>query len=333
MKKIYLIIGAIFFLSCGVLFGYEIGLQYEKGVLVTALNVIHPLRENDSSYQFINPLLAYIIPDSEQDNNFKLFSNKIEDFINTEQQTGELLNAAVFLSELNQGKWIGINEDEKYPPASMMKVVIAVAYLKRSEDYPSTLEKRLTYTASLSQLLKQNSLNAESNLKVQESYRVEDLMNAMLVYSDNGAEFLLLDNIEDSYLNSIYHVLNIDNPEISGNNFTISPRSYSLFFRILYSATYLSKENSEKALAILSRTTFNDGIVAGVPKSTPVAHKFGQHVTTQNGVIQDIELHDCGIVYNPNTPYLICIMTKGNSIEELKKTIKSISQLAYENIK
>src|SRR6185436_5295057 len=96
-----------------------------------------------------------------------------------------------------------------------------------------------------------------------------------------------------------------------------TPQNYSHLFRALYNGTYLSHDASEKALELLSRTKFSDGIVAGVPKETTVSHKFGERTLSLNTSSIN-ELHDCGIVYYPGHPYFLCIMTKGTSdFEEL----------------
>ncbi len=87
---------------------------------------------------------------------------------------------------------------------------------------------------------------------------------------------------------------------------------------------------SEKALALLSKTTFQEGLVAGVSSTVVIAHKFGEFISSTNMPGQDVELHDCGIIYAQLDPYFLCIMTKGNSIEELQKVIAQISLLAYQ---
>jgi beta-lactamase class A len=84
---------------------------------------------------------------------------------------------------------------------------------------------------------------------------------------------------------------------------------------------------SDKALGLLSKTAFKEGLVAGVPKEIKVAHKFGEQ---KNGTEQ--QFHDCGVVYYPNNPYVICIMTRGNSPDELKPIIKEISQKVYREV-
>jgi hypothetical protein len=86
---------------------------------------------------------------------------------------------------------------------------------------------------------------------------------------------------------------------------------------------------SEKALDSLSKTDFQSGLVKGVPQAVTVAHKFGEHSdeTTQNK-----QLHDCGIVYYPKHPYLLCVMSKGKNFEYLDNAIAAISQIVYEQV-
>lgn len=330
MKKIYLVLVVLSSLGLGAMTGYWAGINHGKGMLASALDIIRPIRENDPSYKFINPLLAYIIPSAESQDQFKVLKNSMLRLIDSEKKSGNVTDVSVFLSNLDEGRWIGVNEDQKYTPASMLKVVIMVAYFREKEKEPDILSKTLTYSGDLDQLLRSDIFNAQSQLTVGQSYSVERLINTMIIDSDNGAELLLLGNVKDSYLNGIYNVLGIENPENS-SHFTISPRTYSLFFRMLYSATYLRKGNSEKVLDILSQTTFKDGLVVGVPASTTVAHKFGEYVDSQNNKIKSIELHDCGIIYRQGNPYFLCIMTKGNDLDRLKFMVKNISSLVYDN--
>lgn len=331
MKKsifIFLLAGV---LAGGIAIGYAAGITREKGALATMLEIIHPIRENDPAYKFINPLLAYIIPSANEQGEFKILKDNLSSFINAQKQAGRLTSASVFFSSLDEGRWVGVGEDQKYTPASMLKVVIMVAYFKEKETAADILEKQLVYTDELDRLLRNDMFNAQSGLSIGKSYTVDALIRSMIIDSDNGAELLLLANINDGYLNAIYGALGIENPEQVAH-FTISPRNYSLFFRILYSATYLSKSSSEKVLEILSKTTFNDGIVAGLPRGTVVSHKFGEHVEVAGNSIASIELHDCGIVYHASDPYLLCIMTKGGNLDTLKDAIKNISSLVHESL-
>lgn len=57
------------------------------------------------------------------------------------------------------------------------------------------------------------------------------------------------------------------------------------------------------------------------------AQKFGERVNS----LQEIELHDCGIIYYPKNPYLLCVMTKGNNLDNLKSAIKNIYSIVYQS--
>jgi beta-lactamase class A len=157
----------------------------------------------------------------------------------------------------------------------------------------------------------------------------------MIIYSDNDALNTLVDNFDPETLNDfqgIFTDLNIPSPvtqsENSLNFMTVT--DYSLVFRVLFSSTYLSNRYSEQAIALLAKAQYKAGIVAGVPSNFTVAHKFG--VTTVPATANTLalnELHDCGIVYYPNHPYLLCVMTEGNNFGQLQQTIKDISGASY----
>lgn len=310
--------------------GYFWGFKTEQLVLQKKLNSIHPLRSNNSGYKLIDPLLAYIIPSSEQEVQMASLKNNISKFISTKEDGNNISSVSVFFYDLNRGRWRGADQNSQYNPASMLKVVVMVAYLKESEVHPDVLKKYLVYTEAIDNFIKQNPFNTPSDLKIGDGYTTDDLINKMIIDSDNGAEFLLLDNINQTYLDSIYNALNIENPN-GKNDFTISPRAYSLFLRILYSSTYLNQANSEKALDILSKASFNDGLVALLPKEIVIAHKYGEYIVQQNNMPEQIELHDCGIIYYPKNPYLLCIMTKGKDLNSLKFIIQNISSLVYQD--
>ena len=329
-KYIFTGISFLVFIGIGTSIGYFWGFNVERKVLTADLNIIHPLRDHTTSYKFIYPLLAYVIPPADQEAGLTLLKNNISDFVNSEKNNG-LSDASVFFYDLNRGRWVGFNERQKYNPASMLKVVIMVSYLKESESNPSILDKKLVYQSDTDAMLKKDFFNSLSDLQVNSVYAVKDLIEKMITDSDNGAEMLLFNSIDKKDLNAIYNALNIESPDNVAADFTISPRAYSLFFRIIYSSTYLSRDLSEKALSILAKTTFDDGIVAGLPTNLVVSHKFGQYVESNNSKVESIELHDCGIVYYPANPYFLCVMKRRNNLDEPKNVIKNISSLVYEN--
>jgi hypothetical protein len=58
-----------------------------------------------------------------------------------------------------------------------------------------------------------------------------------------------------------------------------------------------------------------------------VAHKFGERIMGDS-----FQLHDCGIVYYPDNPYLLCVMTKGHDFYKQQTAIQIISKFIYNKI-
>lgn len=314
----------------GLIGGAIIGVYYEHGNLLKDLAVINPIRESDPNYKLIHPLLSYVIPDAEEQKEFGILESKVNNLVGQKKSNKEADKISLYFNALDEGRWIGVGETEQYNPASLLKVVIMLSYFKKAENDPSILAVKKVYIKEINDYVISNKFETASSLVVGKEYSAEELIGKMIINSDNKAMYLLLADIDNASLESIYETLGIKAPDNLGN-IVISPRLYSLFFRILYNATYINREMSEKALELLSQTSFKDGMVAGVPPDTIVAHKFGEYVVVDNGVQEGVELHDCGIVYFKLSPYFLCIMTQGKDIENLKNVIKNISQLIYQN--
>jgi beta-lactamase class A len=169
-------------------------------------------------------------------------------------------------------------------------------------------------------------------LEIGKAYSVEDLVSIMLMNSDNGAKNLLLTLTDRNYIKQLFSIVSLVNPETT-KALTISSREYALFFRVLYGSSYLNEEHSERILSLLSQSTFKDGLVAGLPEGTPVAHKFGTYEfdETIDGKVRSAQqLHDCGVVYHKENPYIFCLMTKGKDTNTLFKVISHVSKLVYD---
>jgi hypothetical protein len=113
-------------------------------------------------------------------------------------------------------------------------------------------------------------------------------------------------------------------------NTALSVREYSVLFRVLYNASYLNEEYSEKALSLLAQSEFNNGIKKSIPKNIKVANKFGERHIENTDVYQ---LHDCGIIYYPDRPYLLCVMTRGETLDILSSEIQKLSKIVFDSYK
>jgi len=101
---------------------------------------------------------------------------------------------------------------------------------------------------------------------------------------------------------------------------------------VLYNATYLSRAYSEKALEILAQAKYAPGLVAGVPAETAVAQKYGEAFDQSNPSQPQITLSNCGVIYHPTHPYILCVMTKGGNLDDLNKAVAAISSVTWKAV-
>ncbi len=288
-------------------------------------NDLQPKGEiHQSGYQYISPLLECADFHDIKKNELE---EKLKNLINRKIKDQEITYASIYFRDLNNGPWIGINEQENFTPASLLKVPLMIAYLKIAETAPQTLQEEILIDNGEGKGLSQNIIPLKT-VESGKKYKVADLLNYMIVYSDNRAANALLQHIDPDTLDKIYADLGMKAPGDGQDENFMSVRDYSSFFRILYNASYLNRDLSEKALQILTNSQFTQGLTAGVPDNIVVAHKFGERV-----LVEGKQLHDCGIIYKKNNPYLLCIMTRGNDFAKMSTAIKDFSGLVYTEFK
>jgi beta-lactamase class A len=290
---------------------------------------IKPVRENNKNYHFVYPLLFNDLGSVKQFFKDLTLEDKINNYIRSQYSNNNVQSISVSFRHFPDGKSADVNENDQYHPGSMMKVLIMMAYFREAELDSTILKKTFEYSEVVNQRSNSVIFSQPTELTIGKSYAVQELMQKMIANSDNGAEELLLDNVDNQVLNQAYIDLNIPSPDANPTDYTISPAQYSDFLRILYNSTYLTEYYSEQSLAIMAQSTYLDGLVAGVPSSVIVSQKYGERVNGTPGNIKAVELHNCGIVYAPNHPYELCIMTKGSDIDKLANSIKDISSLVY----
>lgn len=279
------------------------------------------------SSSLTNPLLECDLGQATIGSSKQDFTSDLEAFTDGLKEQGEVEEIAVYFRDLNNGPVFGINQGTPFAPASLLKLPLLIAYLHWSEEDPNVMSEKLYFEHPVDLGFQQEIVPAVS-LEIGKSYSVRELLETMIIYSDNQALLLLFNHIPKNYQEDTYSLLGIDTSLITDPTATLSVKQYSIFFRVLFNASFLSRTNSEYALGLLTKTGFVDGIRAGIPAETVVAHKFGERKIQEN--LQ--QFHDCGIVYYPNHPYLLCIMTRGREVNALVNAIRETSSFVYEKI-
>jgi beta-lactamase class A len=314
------VIGGVAFVAGGIvaLGGYPLFL------LPTPERYLEQHRYGAESDSLTNPLLSCDtftpIPSTKTDD----IDAAIKATARTLTDSGAVSKVSVYYRDLNNGPWVGYMEQAEYIPASLLKLPLMLAYLKEGERAPSFLNGRIRYTHPLSDMTQ--LIKAPDGITPGKTYKVRELLESMILNSDNNATVLLIENMSNSRIDEAFTDLGILPPDLKKTGYKISVRAYASFFRILYNASYLNQANSDYALSLLTKTAFKDGLVAGVPPGTRVAHKFGERQVTG----EESAMHDCGIIYHPKYPYLLCVMTQGSNFRALPGAIAKMSKAVWD---
>jgi len=313
----------IFFIALGIalsfLAGYFICYNKEE-------NTTNKTERHESGYSYISPLLECYSEKSDSPENYKL-KEQIEDTINSHIKNGEITSASIYFRDLANGPWFGINENEKFTPASLLKVPIMITYYKIAENNPDILDEKVIADWQDSDDTPQN-IAPENKVEKGKTYTIQELINYMIIESDNHAATIILNKLPDNTLNKTFSDLGLNFPDVETPENYMTVKDYSSFFRVLYNASYLNKYYSEKSLEILSQAKYKDALAAGIPSNIKIAHKFGERRN------MDLDqLHDCGIIYKKNKDYMLCVMTRGDDFSKLSGVIKDLSSLVYQNVK
>jgi beta-lactamase class A len=303
------IISILLFLSFGfnLFFVYKIFIKRDAG----QLGNVTP------SYRLTNPLAKNFVDSDISEQPVILHYVELKPKIESEIQKFKAeKNIGIFLQDIQTGAWVGINEKEGFVPASLLKVPIAMAVLKKvnRDEIKLTDVVELTKDDLDSQAGSLYQKGAGTKLTVWEAVKI------MILTSDNTAKNVLKRQLSGAELNAIFAHVGIPNPYQPQNGQVVTPRGYSRIFKALYFSTFLSADLSEKLLDLATDTQMENLISAGVPSEIQVSHKYGER---PDG------LSDCGIIYNPKNPYFLCTMTKGLNLPQAKELIVNLSRIIY----
>lgn len=281
---------------------------------------VHYLREQENSKRLIHPLL--LVDVSTESPRLAPLKWELTRTIREWEKDGRISAVSVYLAALNDMNWMGIGSEDTYLPGSLMKVPILLYFLKQEQEHPGTLRKEYVYERPKSSFPQQNYLG--DSIVPGRKYKISDLLHYMIAESDNNATYVLSMHIEQDEYRKLFTDLDIPVYEVSNTMYSISPKQYSKFFRVLYSATYLNPQLSEYALELLSSCNFKDGLVRDLPMGTVAAHKFGER-----GIDYDMNFSESAIVYYNSNPYLLTIMTKGRDVKLQTSLISELSREIY----
>ncbi len=286
----------------------------------TQSSSINEIHEFDSRFTFINPLLE-CNPKYEYYNPWNV-KKEIDTYIKSSIKSEKIEDAAYYVRLLKNGSTFGYNQDAKFISASLVKLPLAISLMRQIT--PSELNTEIIGRMTQSQFDQYDK--PIDNIQSWKSYSINELLSEMLINSDNTAATTLLDYLNTNKIIQTYDMFGLWLVDFNTDkNLNMSVKSYASFFRVLYNSSYLSREDSEYLLKLLSQSTFTSGIRAMLPKDLLISNKFW----VRNLPSWERHIHDCGNIYYEDEPYLLCVMTKWNNEKNQLEVIQNISKMVY----
>jgi beta-lactamase class A len=227
--------------------------------------------------------------------------------------------------------------DEPFHAASTMKVPVLIELYHQVHQGKLRLDDTLVIRNEFRSLADGSAYaldasdDSEADLygAVGNTRTLAQLCELMVTVSSNLATNLLIERLGVENIQQSVHALGADGMKLlrgvedekafkAGLNNTTTARALAQLMGAIAHGEAVDPQASLAMSAILERQTFNDGIPAGLPAGTRVAHKTGEITRIQ---------HDAAIVYAPR-PFVLVILTRG--IEDPKQSSALIATITRE---
>jgi beta-lactamase class A len=240
--------------------------------------------------------------------------------------------AGVAILDLTSGRTFLLHADDVFPQASSIKIAV-LAELYHQAQGLGAKNAKLTdlYTVQSSDLVQDSDIMGGLTPGVTRLTN-RDLATMMVAVSDNSATNVLIDRVGMNNVNDLMASLGLTHTLLrrkmmdlqaasQGRENVSTPREMMTLLEGIYQGKILNKQMTEDFFKMLS--THKDSFLPRLlPDSVHIANKPGELEAVRN---------DSGIVFVPNRPYVICVMTTYLKNERAgEEAISRISEAAYQ---
>ena len=248
-------------------------------------------------------------------------------------------DVAVALRMLDGSSAYSFHEGDSFHAASTMKIPVMIELFHQARegklklDDPQLVKNEFHSLVDGSVYTLDPAADSEADLyKVAGQTRtLRQLCELMITASSNLATNLLIEKLGVQNIRATVHSVHADGMNVlrgvedskafaAGLNNTTTARGLLDLLTAIARGEAVDKESSGQMIEILERQKFNEGIPAGLPQGTRVAHKTGE--------ITKIH-HDAAIVYAPK-PFVLVILVRGMAeIKESSALMADITRQVY----
>jgi beta-lactamase class A len=238
-------------------------------------------------------------------------------------------NVGYIIKDFRSGQVASSNSDGTFPSASLIKFPILCAAFQAVEDGKLSLGTPIT-------LQRTDKKGGSGVLKLSPAgmvYTNRELLEAMIVHSDNTAAELLIRQLGYEYLQKTFVRLGLRDTVITPEGFRLtsrhvtednitSPRDMATLLEKIYRRELVSAEASEQMLDIMKHQKLRDRLPRFLPSGWEIAHKTG---------LLRRACHDVGIVFSPQGDYMICVLTSHDvTYKTAKRFIASVGRITFD---
>ena len=239
----------------------------------------------------------------------------------------------IAIKDLVSGDEFTINENEVFPVASSIKIPILMEFFRQAKSGILDLDRKMTIQEG-------NKTRGSGVLKElgdgTVTLTLRDLAILMIIVSDNTATNMLIDKVGMDDVNRLMQELGLVETKLQrkmqdyqaasrGQENISTPLEFMRLMECLFMQKGFDAWVCEQTLSVLKKLKITP-ISRGLPVGLEIANKPGGMM----GVSCDI-----AVVFQPNRPYVIVIMTKQIPLIDTKKLLAGermtdVSRMVYE---
>src|SRR5438094_4296982 len=238
----------------------------------------------------------------------------------------------VAILDLTDGRILLHNADRVFPTASSIKIAILLELYRQDQEAHSGAKEKSqlddNYTFDPKDLVEDSRIMAGLTPGVTRVTN-RDLAQFMVAVSDNAAANILIDRVGKDNVNAMLHGLGLSKTMLRrkmidiaaarrGDENVATPQEMARLLEAIYKGKALSQQATAEFIKQLS-TKKSSYIPRYLPESVQVANKPGELEAVRT---------DSGIVFVPNRPFAISVMTAYDRNERAAE--RAISEVALE---
>ncbi len=216
---VLVLIGALIGAGAGYWYGFSTG---DVGSLKSV--------RYDGGFRFINPPLYTEVPEDLAFPTYSPLKERLSSLVDEAIADRRATDVGIYFRDLDEGRWIGVNEQHDFAPGSLLKVATLMTALRAVDANPA----RLTYTlrpvfGDTYEAAPQTYYPPAHPIAPGGSYSVDELLTHLIVESDNRAADALDYYFGISELERTLDDMNVPIPQGPADEAN-SPQDYSHFF-------------------------------------------------------------------------------------------------------